>query len=110
MVGAPRFELGTSCAQGRWPPFRKSFLYNPQHENKRVRFWNGCGWMWPEVLAHAWSPHTFPHSEDNANVLRGVIPLKVVTGFVPRPKGPGLYARTGTTDVKLSREMERRPR
>jgi hypothetical protein len=33
--------------------------------------------------------HNFPHSEDNANLLRGVMPRKVVTGFVPRPKGPG---------------------
>jgi hypothetical protein len=24
--------------------------------------------MLPEVSAHAWSPHTFPHSENRANL------------------------------------------
>lgn len=37
---------------------------------------NGCAWMWLEVLAHAWSNHTFPHSKENANILRWLIPRR----------------------------------
>jgi len=36
LVGAPRFELGTSCAQGRRHISRKSFLFNATIENKMV--------------------------------------------------------------------------
>ena len=36
LVGAPRFELGTSCAQDRQPSFYKSFDFNHAVENSTV--------------------------------------------------------------------------
>src|SRR5258707_15137057 len=63
MVGAPRFELGTSCAQGRRTISWKSFLFNLSFENKRVRKIFGSGTMYRNVAAHVWSPPNFPHTE-----------------------------------------------
>jgi hypothetical protein len=37
LVGAPGFEPGASCAQGRRNISWKSFLFNLHFENKRVR-------------------------------------------------------------------------
>ena len=68
IVGATGLEPVAPCAQGRQQPSRKSFLSNLEFDNIGVRPGNGCGWMWLEVLAHAWSPHTFPHSENRANL------------------------------------------
>jgi len=36
LVGAPRFELGTSCAQDRQPRFCKPFRFNHAVENSTV--------------------------------------------------------------------------
>jgi hypothetical protein len=72
MVGAPRFELGTSCAQGRRNISWKSFLFNLSFENKRVRKIFGSDTMYLNVAAHVWSPPNFPHSEISAKVLRSV--------------------------------------
>jgi hypothetical protein len=72
VVGAPRFELGTSCAQGRRNISWKSFLFNLRFENKRVRKIFGRGTMYGNVAAHAWSPPNFPHSETTAKLLRSV--------------------------------------
>src|SRR6266403_4367915 len=72
LVGAPRFELGTSCAQGRRNISWKSFLFNLSFENKRVRKIFGSGTMYRNVAPHALSPPNFPHSERTAKVLRSV--------------------------------------
>ena len=66
LVGAPRFELGTSCAQGRRNISWKSFLFNLSFENKRVRKIFGGGKMYENVAAHAWSPPNFPHTDKEA--------------------------------------------
>jgi hypothetical protein len=66
VVGAPRFELGTSCAQARRATSRKSFLFNLSFENKRVRKIFGSGTMYGNVCGHVWSPPNFPHSEEEA--------------------------------------------
>jgi hypothetical protein len=60
LVGAPRFELGTSCAQGRRTISWKSFLLNLSFENKSVREIFGSGTMYGNVAPHAWSPPNFP--------------------------------------------------
>jgi hypothetical protein len=70
LVGAPRFELGTSCAQGRRNISWKSFLFNLRFENKRVRKIFGSGTMYGNVAAHAWSPPNFPHSEEETKWSR----------------------------------------
>src|SRR5882757_9334883 len=75
LVGAPRFELGTSCAQGRRNISWKSFLFNLGFENKRVRKIFDSGTMCGNVAPHAWSPPNFPHSEITAKVLRSFTPL-----------------------------------
>jgi hypothetical protein len=72
VVGAPRFELGTSCAQVRRTISWKSFLFNLVFENKRVRKIFGSGTMYGNVAAHAQSPPNFPHSEITAKVFRSV--------------------------------------
>jgi len=64
MVGAPRFELGTSCAQGGRAIFWKSFLFNLVFENKRDRKIFGGGRMYRHVAPHAQSPPNFPLNED----------------------------------------------
>src|SRR5260370_23268557 len=72
LVGAPGFEPGTSCAQGRRNISWKSFLFNLSFENKRVRKIFGSGKMYGNVAPHAWSPPNFPHSETTAKLLRSV--------------------------------------
>src|SRR6267142_863734 len=72
LVGAPRFELGTSCAQVRRSISWKSFLFNLVFENKRVRKIFGSGMMYANVAPHVWSPPNFPHSEITAKVLQSV--------------------------------------
>jgi len=72
LVGAPRFELGTSCAQARRAVARKSFLFNLCFENKRVRKIFGSVTMYGNVAPHAWSAPNFPHSETTAKLLRSV--------------------------------------
>ena len=72
VVGAPGFEPGTFCAQGRRNISWKSFLFNLSFENKRVRKIFGSGMMCENVAAHVWSPPNFPHSEITAKVLRSV--------------------------------------
>ena len=68
LVGAPGFEPGTSCAQGRRTISGKSFLFNLWFENKRVRKIIGSGTMCGNVAPHAWSPPNFPHSEEETKV------------------------------------------
>jgi len=63
LVGTPRFELGTSCAQASRAISWKSFLFDLVFENKRVNKTNGDGRVYDGVAPHAWNPHTFPHSE-----------------------------------------------
>ena len=53
VVGAPRFELGTSCAQVRRTISWKSFLFNRIFENKRVITRFGSGTMYRNVAPHA---------------------------------------------------------
>jgi hypothetical protein len=53
LVGAPRFELGTSCAQASRAIAWKSFLFNLVFENKRVRKIFGGGNMYGNVVPHA---------------------------------------------------------
>ena len=72
LVGAPGFEPGASCAQGRRNISWKPFLFNLSFENKRVRKIFGSGTMYTNVAAHAWSPPNFPHSEIRAKVRRSV--------------------------------------
>src|ERR1700722_17318082 len=67
VVGAPRFELGTSCAQVRRTISWKSFLFNLSFENKRVRKIFGSGTVCRNVAPHAWSPPNFPLSEKQQN-------------------------------------------
>src|ERR1700674_425249 len=66
LVGAPRFELGTSCAQARRATSRKSFLFNFDSENKGVNEEFRSGTICNHVAPHAWGPHDFPHSEEGA--------------------------------------------
>jgi hypothetical protein len=73
VVGAPRFELGTSCAQASRAISWKSFLFNLGFENKRVRKIFDSGTMYGNVDAHAWSPLNFPHSERKAKVCPGCV-------------------------------------
>lgn len=63
VVGAPRFELGTSCAQARRVMFWKSFPRNIVFENKRIGEKFGCGKKYEIVAPHAQSPPNFPHSQ-----------------------------------------------
>jgi len=70
LVGAPGFEPGTSCAQVSRAISWKSFLFNLNFENKRVTKIFGSGMMYANVAPHAWSPHTFPHSEGQAKTKR----------------------------------------
>ena len=51
LVGAPRFELGTSCAQGRRKALANSLAFSQQVENPifsgHLGMWvdvSGCGW------------------------------------------------------------------
>ena len=53
VVGAPGFEPGASCAQGRRNISWKSFLFNLNFENKRVRKIFGSGTMYGNVAPHA---------------------------------------------------------
>jgi len=53
LVGAPGFEPGASCAQGRRNISWKPFLFNLSFENKRVRKIFGSGTMYENVAAHA---------------------------------------------------------
>jgi len=53
LVGAPRFELGTSCAQASRAIFWKSFLFNLVFANKRVRKIFGSGTVYRNVAPHA---------------------------------------------------------
>src|SRR5215472_753989 len=86
LVGAPRFELGTSCAQASRAISWKSFLFNLVFENKRVSKKNGGGRVCDCVAPHAWSPHTFPHSEGQARPKRHYVrPTGIQTSVV---KGP----------------------
>jgi hypothetical protein len=64
VVGAPGFEPGASCAQGRRATSPKSFPFNLNSENKRVRKIFGSGKMYGNVAPHAWSPPNFPHSDE----------------------------------------------
>jgi hypothetical protein len=66
MVGAPRFELGTSCAQASRATSWKSFLFNLYFENKKLNKKNSSGNMYESVAPHAWSPPNFPLSEERA--------------------------------------------
>jgi len=63
LVGARGFEPRTSCAQASRAISWKSFLFNLGFENKQVNKTNGGGRVYVSVARHAWSPHTFPHSE-----------------------------------------------
>src|SRR5216683_5581718 len=53
LVGAPGFEPGTSCAQGRRSISWKSFLFNLVFENKRVRTKFDSATMYRNVAPHA---------------------------------------------------------
>jgi hypothetical protein len=53
LVGAPRFELGTSCAQASRATSWKSFLFNLGFKNKRVRKIFGSGTVYGSVAPHA---------------------------------------------------------
>jgi hypothetical protein len=53
LVGAPRFELGISCAQASGAISWKSFLFNLVFENKRVRKIFGSGTVYGNVPPHA---------------------------------------------------------
>jgi len=70
LVGAWRFELQTSCAQGRRATSGKSFLSNFTSKSKNVsdNFGIGSGTVYKNAAPHAWSPPNFPHSEDKAKV------------------------------------------
>ena len=89
MVGAPRFELGTSCAQARRVISRKSFLCNLMFENKRLAEKFGGGKKYENVPPHVQSPPNFPHSQQQSQgvcckeageVARGYDPRGLVTG------------------------------
>ncbi len=73
MVGAPGFESGASRAQASRAISWKSFLFNPVLENKRFSKQFSSGRMYENVAPHARSPHTFPHSKQEAKRL-GTIP------------------------------------
>jgi hypothetical protein len=88
LAGAPRFELGTSCAQGSRSSSWKSFLFNRVFENKRVRKIFGSGTMYGNVAAHAWSPPNFPHSETTTKVLRSVLASTLRLKLNERPVAP----------------------
>jgi hypothetical protein len=66
LVGASGFEPEASCAQGRRTISGKSFLFNLNSENKRVRKIFGSGTMYRNVAPHAWSPLNFHHGEGEA--------------------------------------------
>ena len=63
LVGAPGFEPGTSCAQGRRVIFSKPFLCATSFENKRLAEKFGGGMKYQNVAPHAQSPPNFPHSQ-----------------------------------------------
>ena len=71
VVGAPGFEPGTSCAQASRAISWKSFLFNLFLENKEVSKEFGCGCMYDIVALHVSTPHSFPHSEGEANFYAG---------------------------------------
>ena len=70
LVGAPRFELGTSCAQASRATSWKSFFFNLCFENKRVRKIFSSGTMYRNVAPHAWSPLNFHHGEQREKRLQ----------------------------------------
>lgn len=53
-----------ACAQARRATSWKSFLFNLISENKGAKEEFGGGTMCNDVAPHAWSPHDFPHSEE----------------------------------------------
>ena len=61
MVGASRFELETSCAQGRRVISWKPLLCNVVPESKRPVQNFGGGKKYQTVDTHAQSPPNFPH-------------------------------------------------
>jgi len=75
LVGASRFEPETSCAQASRAISWKSFLFNRIFENKRVSKEFGSGTIYDSVAPHAWSPLSFPLSEDEAKFLQRFPPL-----------------------------------
>src|SRR6266404_5933372 len=92
LVGAPRFELGTSCTQGRRNISRKSFLFNLVFENKRVRktFGSGrCTEMW--LRMHRVPPIP-PAAKKQRNASADCYPLNSINPSV------------STRRVELSRE------
>jgi hypothetical protein len=66
VVGARGFEPRTSCAQDGRVVSRKSFPFNINAENNGVSGRFASGRMYENVAPHAWGPHTFPHSEEEA--------------------------------------------
>src|SRR4029077_2917434 len=76
LVGAPRFELGTSCAQGRRNISWKSFLFNLSFENKRVKKIFGSGTVCRNVAPHAWSPPQFPPQRETAKCIRRLLTVE----------------------------------
>jgi len=66
MVGAWRFELQTSCAQGRRVIFWKPFFYNAAFENKSVIEIFGSGSACVNVTRQAQGPLNFPLSKTRA--------------------------------------------
>jgi hypothetical protein len=76
LVGAPRFELGTSCAQASGAMSWKSFLFNLVLANKRDRRIFGSGEMYRNVAPHAQSPPNFPLSEETAKFVRRLLAVE----------------------------------
>lgn len=68
--------LQASCAQASRAISRKSFPFNLVFENKRVTKIFGSGTMCTNVPPHAWSPPSFPHSEQQAKDERTHTPSK----------------------------------
>jgi hypothetical protein len=62
LVGAPGFEPGASCAQGKRVISRKSFLCNAVLKIKDLRKWFASGKRYENVAPHAQCPPNFPHT------------------------------------------------
>jgi hypothetical protein len=92
LVGAPGFELGTSCAQASGAISWKSFLFNLVFENKPVRKIFGSGQMYQNVAPHAWSPPIFPSAKKQRNAFIDARLLRNTNPSVERRKRLALFA------------------
>ena len=86
MVGARRFELRTSCAQGRRATVDKCILYNRLSEKQGLSSTRRCVWLWLDVAGCSQGPYKSRYSNaghERPSNLRDIpVPTKRPRGFL----------------------------